>query len=217
MLALLGEIAQRTYLSVELGLQTIHNRSLDWMNRGHHHDAFVDAMSRARGRDFEICAHAILGLPGESHDDMLATAREIARLGLDAVKIQQSLCGQETRRWPIRVAKGEVRLMDRGEYVTTLVDFLELLPQTCVVERLSGEAPPQYFIGPDWCLDKPAPPRGDRRGIRTARYLAGTPCSPPALEQCAEGSTRRAAGCGQYAEGREQWAEGRKPPACAFL
>ena len=87
-LDLLAEIWPAARISrVEYGLQTIHDRSLDWMNRGHHHDAFVDAIDRSRGRGFEICAHVILGLPGESHDDMLATAREVARLRLDAVKI----------------------------------------------------------------------------------------------------------------------------------
>ncbi len=55
-LELLGELAVRTYLSVEYGLQTIHDRSLDWMNRGHYHDAFLDAIERSRGRGFEICA-----------------------------------------------------------------------------------------------------------------------------------------------------------------
>jgi uncharacterized protein len=86
-LDLLAEISGRTYLSVEYGLQTIHDRSLDWMNRGHHYDAFLDAVERSRGRGFEICAHLILGLPGESREDMLATARELARLTIDAVKI----------------------------------------------------------------------------------------------------------------------------------
>ena len=79
-LALLEELAGRTYLSVEFGLQTMHDRSLDWMNRGHHHDATLDAMVRSRDRGFERCAHVMLGLPGESHADMLATAREVARL-----------------------------------------------------------------------------------------------------------------------------------------
>src|SRR3990172_11351392 len=59
-LDLLSEFGERTYLSVEYGLQTIHNRTLDWMNRGHHYDAFLDAMARSRGRPFEICAHVIL-------------------------------------------------------------------------------------------------------------------------------------------------------------
>ncbi len=154
-LDLLEEIGERTYLSVELGLQTIHDRSLDWMNRGHHHDAFLDAVERARGRSFELCAHVMLGLPGESQEDMLATAREVARLGLGAVKIHNLYAVRNTplADW---VASGEVRIMERDEYVTVLVDFLELLSPDCIVERISGEAPPEYLVAPSWCLDKPA-------------------------------------------------------------
>jgi radical SAM protein (TIGR01212 family) len=154
-LALLEELAGRTYLSVEYGMQTMHDRSLDWMNRGHHHDAFLDATERSRGRGFEICVHVILGLPGESRDDMLATAREVARLGVDAVKLHNLYAVKNT---PLadQVARGEVKLMERDDYVQTLVDFLELLPPTMVVERISGDAPPKYFVGPSWCLDKPA-------------------------------------------------------------
>jgi radical SAM protein (TIGR01212 family) len=153
-LELLEELASRTYVSVEYGLQTMHNRSLDWMNRGHHHDATVDAVERSRGRGFEICGHVILGLPGESHADMLATAREIARLRLDAVKIHNLYA---VKRTPLgeQVARGEVTLMGRDEYITALVDFLELLPPEMIVERISGDAPPDYFVGPSWCLDKP--------------------------------------------------------------
>jgi radical SAM protein (TIGR01212 family) len=154
-LGLLEEIAGRTYLSVEYGMQTIHDRSLDWMNRGHHHDAMLDAVERSRGRGFEIGAHAILGLPGESHDDMMATARELGRLGVDAVKIHNLYCVKNT---PLadQVASGEVTLMERAEYVRTLVGFIELLPPTIIVDRISGDAPPDYFVGPSWCLDKPA-------------------------------------------------------------
>lgn len=154
-LALLAELAQRTYLSVEYGLQTIHHRSLEWMNRGHGYDAFLDAVARSRGLGFEICAHVMLGLPGESHADMLATAREVARLGIDAVKLHNLYVVQHT---PLadQVAAGQVRLLERDEYVQVLVDFLELLPAETVIERTSGEAPPDYFIGPAWCLDKPA-------------------------------------------------------------
>jgi hypothetical protein len=154
-LELLEEIAGRTYLSVEYGMQTIHDRSLDWMNRGHHHDAMLDAMERSRGRGFEIGAHVILGLPGESHDDMLATARELGRLNVDAVKIHNLYCVKNT---PLadQVESGEVKLMERADYVRALVDFIELLPPTVIVDRISGDAPPDYFVGPSWCLDKPA-------------------------------------------------------------
>ena len=154
-LDLLSEIGERTYLSVEYGMQTIHDRSLDWMNRGHHHDAFLDAMARSRHRPFEICAHVMLGLPGETRECMLQTARELARLGLDAVKIHNLYCVRNT---PLadQVERGEVTLMEREEYIATLIDFLELLPPTTLVERVSGDAPPDYFVGPAWCLDKPA-------------------------------------------------------------
>jgi radical SAM protein (TIGR01212 family) len=154
-LDLLQELATRAYVSVEYGLQTIHDRTLDWMNRGHHYDAFVDAVERSRGRGFEVCAHVMLGLPGESRADMLATAREVARLGLDAVKLHNLYVVRGT---PLadQYARGEVKLLERDEYLETVVDFLELLPQRCVVERVSGEAPPDYLVAPNWCLDKDA-------------------------------------------------------------
>jgi radical SAM superfamily enzyme len=86
---------------------------------------------------------------------MRATAHEVARLGLDAVKIHNLYCVKDT---PLadQVVRGEVRLMERDEYVETVVDFIELLPPTIIVDRISGDAPPDYFIGPTWCLDKPA-------------------------------------------------------------
>lgn len=154
-LDLLAELAVTTYLSVEYGMQTMHDRSLAWMNRGHGHDAFVDALERSRGRGFDIGAHVILGLPGETHDDMMATACELARLRVDAVKIHNLYAVKNTplADW---VNSGEVRLMERDEYVSTLVDFLELLPADCLVERISGDAPPDYLVGPAWCLDKPS-------------------------------------------------------------
>lgn len=153
-LELLEELAQSHYVSVEFGLQTIHDRSLDWMNRGHHYDAFLDAMTRSRGRGFEICAHVILGLPTESRDDALATARELARLQVEAVKLHNLYAVRHTplADW---VASGDVRLQERDEYVALVVDFLELLPPQCVVERVHGDAPSDYLIGPAWCLDRP--------------------------------------------------------------
>ncbi len=152
-LDLLEELAGRTYLSVEYGVQTIHDRSLDWMNRGHHHEASVDAIERSQNRGFEICAHVMLGLPGESHEDMLATAREVARLGVDAVKLHNLYVVKNT---PLaeEFTAGKVELQSLPEYVATVVDFLELLPPECVVERITGEAPPDYLLGPAWCLDK---------------------------------------------------------------
>ena len=181
-LDLLSQFGERTYLSLEYGLQTIHDRSLDWMNRGHHYDAFLDAMARSRGRPFEICAHVMLGLPGESHADMMATAREVARLGLGGVKIHNLYAVKNT---PLaeQVARGEVTLIQRDEYLRVLVDFLELLPPSTLVERVSGDAPPDYFVGPGWCLDKAAVRAAleaefERRDTWQGKYYEpATPCT----------------------------------------
>jgi radical SAM protein (TIGR01212 family) len=176
-LNLIAEFATRTYVSVEYGMQTMHDRSLDWMNRGHHHDSFLDAIERSRGRGFEICAHVMLGLPGESHDDMLATARELTRVNIDAVKIHNLYCVKNTRLAD-QVAAGEVTLMERDDYVETVVDFLELLPPTMVVERISGDAPPDYFVGPSWCLDKAAVKRAIEAEFERRDTWQGKICHP---------------------------------------
>ena len=183
-LDLLEELASRTYLSVEYGIQTIHDRSLDWMNRGHHHDATLDAIHRSRGRGFEICGHVILGLPGESPADMLATARELARLRLDAIKIHNLYA---VKRTPLadQVERGEVTLMGRDDYIRTLVDFVELLPPKMIVERISGDAPPDYLVGPTWCLDKPGVLRAlraelDRRDTWQGRLVTSHGSRGPA-------------------------------------
>ena len=138
-LDLLEEIGQKIPLTVEYGLQTIHDKSLDWMNRGHYHDSFEDAMERSVGRGFELCAHVMLGLPGETHEDMMATARVVADCGLDAVKIHNLYCVKNT---PLaeEVASGKVVLMERDDYVNTLVDFLELLPSTICLLYTSDAA-----------------------------------------------------------------------------
>lgn len=154
-LDLLSEFSRRTWLSVEYGLQTIHNRSLDWLNRGHHYAAFLDAVGRSRQRDIRIGAHLILGLPGETQNDMLATAREMTRLRIESVKLHNLHVVKDT---PLAQshASGQIKLPTLDEYVGQVVDFLEHLWPNCAVDRLSGDAPAEYLIAPEWCRDKSA-------------------------------------------------------------
>jgi len=154
-LDLLEHYARNRYVCLELGLQSIHARSLDWMNRGHHFDAFVDAVKRCQGRGLDLCAHVILGLPGESRQDMLATADALASLPVDAVKIHNLHVVKDT---PLEsmFRSGQVRMLDFAEYVGLVCDFLERLPPTMVIHRLNGDAPPDYLVAPLWCLEKPA-------------------------------------------------------------
>jgi hypothetical protein len=138
---------------LELGLQTIHDRSLDWMNRGHHFDAFLDAVARCRDRGLDVCAHVILGLPGETRDDMLATADALAQLPVQAAKLHNLYVVRGT---PLEAMyrRGEVHILSLDEYVPLVCDFLERLPAEMVVHRLCGESPPDWLVAPEWCLDK---------------------------------------------------------------
>jgi radical SAM protein (TIGR01212 family) len=153
-LDLLEGYARDRYVCLELGLQTVHDRSLDWMNRGHHFEAFVDAVQRCQGRGLDLCIHVILGLPGETPADMMATAEALAAMPVQGVKIHNLHVVPDTPLEKMYRA-GEVRMLERAEYVGLVCDFLERLPPQMVIHRLNGDAPPEYLVAPLWCLDKP--------------------------------------------------------------
>lgn len=176
-LDLIDEFAQNCYVSLELGVQTIHDASLDWMNRGHHHDASMDAIERCRGRDFEVGLHIMLGLPGETHEMMMQTAEQVAAWNVDSVKLHNLYVVHRTELLE-QVQRGDVRLLEMQEYVELVADFLERLPPTMVIERISGDAPPNSLIAPQWCLQKGAIKKAleetfQRRGTRqSSRWRA---------------------------------------------
>ena len=152
-LDLLEELAQHHDVSLEYGMQTIHDAGLHWMNRAHNHADMINAIDRSRNRGFECCAHVILGIPGETHAMMMDTAQEIGRLGFDAVKLHNLYAVRGT---PLgeQVLSGEIEMMQREDYIRAVVDFLERIPPEVIVERISGDAPPSYLIEPKWCLEK---------------------------------------------------------------
>lgn len=152
-LDLLAELAERTWLIVEYGLQTIHDRTLDLIRRGHHFDAFMDAYQRSRKRGLNVGTHIILGLPGETRENMMQTAETLAKLDIHSIKPHNlyAVRNTELADW---VSAGRVRLPEMQEYVGWLVDFLEKIPGRVVIERLCGDAPRRYLVGPQWCLDK---------------------------------------------------------------
>jgi radical SAM protein (TIGR01212 family) len=152
-LDLLQEYARDRYVCLELGLQSIHDPSLAWMNRGHNLSCFLDAVQRCQGRGLDLCAHVILGLPQESGADMLATMTALAQLPLQAVKIHNL---HVVRNTPLETLyrAGQVRLLERDEYVEIVCTALEGLPPTMVIQRLVSDAPRDYLVAPQWCLDK---------------------------------------------------------------
>ena len=110
-------------------------------------------MVRAAGRKFDISVHIMLGLPGESHAMMMATADQVARWHPAGVKIH-NLYAVEKTPMADEVRAGKTRLLELDEYVSLLADFLERIPPDVVIERVSGDAPPKDLIGPAWCLEK---------------------------------------------------------------
>jgi radical SAM protein (TIGR01212 family) len=152
-LEMIERYARDRFVCLELGLQSMHDRSLDWMNRGHHFHEFIDAVSRCQGRGLHLCVHVILGLPGESRDDMLETADAIAALPVHSLKIHNLHVVRDTPMERMYHC-GTVPMLERDEYVQVVCDFLERLPPDLVIDRLNGDAPPDYLIAPLWCLDK---------------------------------------------------------------
>ncbi|WP_089934752.1 TIGR01212 family radical SAM protein [Candidatus Entotheonella palauensis] len=154
-LDLLASYASHTYLWLELGLESGHDQTLALINRGHNVAAFDDAVSRARLRNLNLCTHVILGLPGETPDDMRATIRHIANLCLDAIKLHHLHIVRQTVLEKM-YRKGSVSLLSLDAYAALVADCLELLPPDTIIMRLMGDAPRDMLVAPMWSQDKRA-------------------------------------------------------------
>jgi len=152
-LDLLARIAQETYLWLEIGLESIHDRTLAWANRGHDLAAYVDAVERAHERKLRVCTHLIFGFPGESRAEILAAAQLMNRLAIEGVKLHNLHVIKGTGLEKL-YHLGQVPLFSRDDYVDLVVDFLELLNPTTTVHRLSGETYRAITVAPEWSIDK---------------------------------------------------------------
>ena len=152
-LDLIEGYAQKYHVWVECGIQSIHLRTLELINRAHGLAEFIDAVLRTKGRNINICAHVILGLPGENRDDMLETARVMAALRLEGIKIHSLYIVRGTVLEQM-YKKGEYKPLTFEEYVSIAADFLELLPPEMVIQRLTGDAPKDILVAPEWTLAK---------------------------------------------------------------
>lgn len=151
-LDLLSELHASTYLWLELGMQTMHDQTLQSINRGHTHACFVDAVSRCQARGIRICVHLILGLPGESREQILQSVQELNRLGIDGVKLHHLhvLKGSQMEE---AYNAGQFVLMERDEYIQLVCDVVELLDPRIMIHRLMGDGRTE-LIAPEWSLRK---------------------------------------------------------------
>jgi hypothetical protein len=150
---LLEGYAQDYHVWLEFGLQSMHDRTLNLINRGHSRAIFVDAVQRAAGKRIQICAHIIVGLPGESREEILETARFLAALPIQGIKIHALLVLRGTALGK-QYEEGRIALMTRDDYVHTVCDILEILPPEMVIQRLTADGYHDIFLAPQWAANK---------------------------------------------------------------
>jgi uncharacterized protein len=152
-LDLITDLARQTYFWLELGLESMQERTLQWVNRGHGLREFVDAAERCKNRGLRVCTHLILGFPHESREEMLQTPALLNRLNIDGVKLHNLHVIKNTVLEKFYLA-GEVPMLSQEEYVTLVVDFLERLNPEISIHRLTGETYRAIMIAPDWSINK---------------------------------------------------------------
>lgn len=154
-LGLLSEIAEKTVLTVELGLQSSNDESARIINRGHDFETFCRGFDslRTASKKINICTHLIFGLPGETRDQMLCSVRDVAALGTDQVKLHMMYVIDGTPLGEM-YKRGEYSPIERETYISTVCDALELLPTDTVVGRLTGDGAEDTLLAPLWSRKK---------------------------------------------------------------
>ncbi len=157
-LNLISDISKDYYTWIEYGLQSIHNKTLKKINRGHDYDCFLRAYEKTKEKGINICVHVIFGL-WETREEILQTAQELSRLEVDGVKIHMLCALKDTKLAKLYEVK-DIDFMSEEEYVNLVCDFLEILPPKTTIHRLAGNGLKKNLIAPRWlgakldCLNK---------------------------------------------------------------
>ena len=149
----LAELNERTYLWVELGLQTVHEKTAKLVNRAHDYATYKEGVEKLRKHGIRVCTHIINGLPLEDTDMMMETARQVAKLDVQGIKIHllHLLKGTPMVK---QYEKGLLEFLDKEEYINLVVNQLEILPPGMIVHRITGDGPLDLMIGPMWSAAK---------------------------------------------------------------
>ncbi|MFD1777550.1 TIGR01212 family radical SAM protein [Fredinandcohnia salidurans] len=149
----LGELNDRTYLWVELGLQTVHEKTAQLINRAHDFQCYVEGVNKLRKHNIQICSHIINGLPQETPEMIMDTAREVAKLDVQGIKIHllHLLKGTPMVK---QYEKGLLEFLSFEDYIQLVCDQLEILPPEMIVHRITGDGPIDLMVGPMWSVNK---------------------------------------------------------------
>lgn len=149
----LYELSQKCDLYVELGLQTIHDTTAKLINRGHDYRTFVEGVQKLRQRGIHVCVHIINGLPFETYDMMLDTAKAVGQLDIQALKIHNLFILKDTPLHKL-YQSNPFPILTRKEYISLVVEQLAYIPKHVVIERLTGDAPLKDLVEPQWSIKK---------------------------------------------------------------
>ncbi len=138
---------------LEYGLQSIHDKTLESINRNHTCKDFLEAVEKARKRNLKICAHIIIGLPAETKGEILSTAKELARIKIDAVKIHPLHIVKDTELERL-YRNNRYQPLELNNFIDLTVSFLEHLWPKTVIQRIGADCPKELLVAPLWVLDK---------------------------------------------------------------
>lgn len=150
---LLQELNQKKPVWVELGLQTIHEKSAEYIRRGYGLPVYDDAVKKLKKIGVQVIVHVILGLPGESEEDMKATVSYVGKSGADGIKLQllHVIRGTDLEK---DYRMGKFNTLEMDAYVRLVADCIALLPKNMVIHRMTGDGDKKTLIAPEWSRDK---------------------------------------------------------------
>lgn len=150
---LLMECNRKMPVWVELGLQTIHENTAQYIRRGYALSVFDDAVKRLQEAGITVIVHVILGLPGESREDMLASVDYVGKSGVNGIKLQllHVIRGTDLEK---EYQQGKFQVLELEEYVQLVADCIALLPKDMVIHRMTGDGDKRTLIAPMWSADK---------------------------------------------------------------
>lgn len=150
---LLQELNQKKPVWVELGLQTIHEKSAEYIRRGYGLPVYDAAVKKLKKIGVQVIVHVILGLPGESEEDMKATVSYVGKSGADGIKLQllHVIRGTDLEK---DYRMGKFNTLEMDVYVRLVADCIALLPKNMVIHRMTGDGDKKTLIAPEWSQDK---------------------------------------------------------------
>lgn len=149
----LKDLNTRTNLTIELGLQSVYDETLKYINRGHDLNNFITCVKKLKESNIKVVVHIINGLPGETKEMMINTAKFLNDLDIDGIKIHMLHVIKNTPLADIYLSK-PFRLLTKDEYIDIVVSQLEVLKPEIVIHRLTGDPKKEDLIAPDWVLKK---------------------------------------------------------------